>query len=49
MYFLNNLKYPKEIINFIKNNKKNNNNNPKMCRIKIKEEYDIKISTKTIS
>jgi len=42
-------KYSQEIIDFIKNNKEICNNDPKMCRIKIKEEYDIKISTKTIN
>ena len=41
-------KYSCEIIEFIKNNKELCNNDAKMCRIKIKEEYDIKISTTTI-
>jgi len=41
-------KYSCEIIEFIKNNKELCNNDAKMCRIKIKEEYDIKISTATI-
>jgi hypothetical protein len=41
-------RYPVEIIEFIKNNKDICNNDAKMCRIKIKEDYDIKISTTTI-
>ena len=41
-------RYSVEIIEFIKNNKELCNNDAKMCRIKIKEEYDMKISTTTI-
>ena len=41
-------RYPVEIIEFIKNNKELCGNDAKMCRIKIKEEYDMKISTSTI-
>ena len=41
-------KYPNYIIEFIKNNQSLCNNDPKMCRIKLKEEFEIKISTATI-